>query len=442
MQDLARHSLPGAEFDSLARDPPPRCHPGTRLDMIGRIEVWSTSPERQQNLLWLRGAAGVGKSAIMQTVAETMEKTATLGATLFFSKLNGRSNPHLVVPTLAYQLAIHIPEYQDYVLKLIDLDPSILSKTLERQFQKLIVEPFSALQQDEKEQKRLILIDGLDECEDEQAQCELVTLIATYSRGFPTFPLLWVISSRPEHHLRHVFAPLEVQILEVPIDSSEACKDVEIYLRKGFARIRERSINVIPLGPQWPSERQFLVIAQAAGGLFVFATTVLNFLGDGFWYGDPVGQLDALLPVLKHNDRQDPEDNPFAPLDSLYTHILLAIPGALVSTLHQILGFYLFKGSPSSAPLTLMANILDVKQNVLYNVLQRLYSVLAFPQPDEANKRPLRFLHKSFGDYLTNYHRSGPFWLDMGKQCIKISQCYVQKLSLTLGKGLLILQVI
>lgn len=377
----------------------------------------------------------------MQTLTEMPGKSTTLGATLFFSKANDRTNPDYVVPTLASQLAIRIPEYRNYVSELIDMDPSIPRKSIKHQFEKLIVDSFPTLQSDGKERKWMIFIDGLDECEGEQAQLELIHLISSLSHHHPTSPFLWAISSRPELHLQRAFAVLEIERVEVPINSLKAREDVETYLRKGFARIRELSTDVISPESQWPSERQFLLIARAACGLFIFAATVLSFLGNGSSYGDPVSQLDALLLVLDHSLRKAHDDNPFASLDVLYTHILLTVPGAFIPTLHQIFGFYLFKGRSPSIPLVLMANILDIKQNAVYSALQRLHSVLEIPQPQEASKTPLRFLHKSFSDYLVNSHSSGSFWLNMSKQCIKIGQCYIQKLSLFLEKGLSVFKV-
>jgi hypothetical protein len=40
----------------------------------------------------------------------------------------------------------------------------------------------------------LIIIDGLDECESQRAQCEFIELIGDHLRSFPDFPL---ICSRP-----------------------------------------------------------------------------------------------------------------------------------------------------------------------------------------------------------------------------------------------------
>ncbi|KAF9442692.1 hypothetical protein P691DRAFT_618043, partial [Macrolepiota fuliginosa MF-IS2] len=74
----------GAGLDSAVRYPLPRCHPATRRTLRGRIAGWLA--DRSTNLLWLYGPAGVGKSAIAQTVAEDCRKEGWLGAAFFFSR--------------------------------------------------------------------------------------------------------------------------------------------------------------------------------------------------------------------------------------------------------------------------------------------------------------------------------------------------------------------
>lgn len=437
MQELAEHSIQGAEFDSSARDPPPRCQPGTRQTIIQDVDAWFRNGEPR--LSWLCGPAGVGKSAIMQSLAETASESSALGASLFFSRLSGRNNPIHVVPTLAYQLAVRIPGYRHYVSELIDLDPTIFGKSMSQQFRVLISVPFSKPHLCQDLQKLLILIDGLDECEDERAQCELISLIASFVKASPASPFLWIIASRPEYHLQNVFRSSEAEgtfvVWDVPMDGSEACMDVERYLRKGFDTIRRRFSDMVPPASHWPSERQVVAILKAANGLFVFAVALLKLIGGDSSYGDPTDQLNAVLSALDKHKSEGCAENPFAALDTLYAHILSTVPLTSIPILHQILGFYILKGHSPSVPLLLAANLLDMQQNVTYKALQRLHSVLDIPRPSDAHKKPLRFFHASFGDYLTDLTRSGSFCLDMGKQSIKIALSYIRKFNVMLETG-------
>ena len=63
-------SSPGATFDSHEHYDR-RCFPGTREQYIADITNWVTeSIDMPSSVYWMRGPAGVGKSAIAQTCAE------------------------------------------------------------------------------------------------------------------------------------------------------------------------------------------------------------------------------------------------------------------------------------------------------------------------------------------------------------------------------------
>jgi len=104
MEKFAEHTIRGSGLDSFDRDPPPRCHPGTRQEIINQMELWINGSRRRKKMSCLVGPAGVGKSAIMQSVAERSQSPSTVLAALFFSAPNKRNDPSKVVTTLAYQI--------------------------------------------------------------------------------------------------------------------------------------------------------------------------------------------------------------------------------------------------------------------------------------------------------------------------------------------------
>ncbi|KAF9449811.1 hypothetical protein P691DRAFT_798820 [Macrolepiota fuliginosa MF-IS2] len=335
---LGKRVMPGAEFDSSERDPPPRCHPGTRLSIVQRIRDWLQNAGRQKNLLWLHGPAGVGKSAIIQSLAESESKYNGVIATLFFSAISARNDPNRVLTTLAYQLAVKDPSYRAYVVELMSQDPRSLDKATSEQFRKLFIEPFTQQGIGGGSAPWLILLDGLDECrppdtgsqaesKSERAQCEIIKLISMFVLEYPSVPLLWIISSRPESHLKAFFSRPDVRAShweeEVPIDSDEACQDVERYLRSELENIRQQYPDHIPSGSPWPCEEHISIIARSALGHFVFVTTVTKFIEDPD-IGDPIAQLEQILDIINHPDVYI-ENNPLAALNALYTSILQRI---------------------------------------------------------------------------------------------------------------------
>jgi hypothetical protein len=112
---LWKHIITGAAHDSSDRDPPPGCHPGTRIEINERIMNWFYDAKKQEFVLWIYGPAGVGKSAIVQTIADALGLANCLGASVFLSRPNGRDSSRSVTITIAYQLAVHIEDYYTFI---------------------------------------------------------------------------------------------------------------------------------------------------------------------------------------------------------------------------------------------------------------------------------------------------------------------------------------
>ncbi len=450
MKALSKRVIDGAEYDSSHRDPPPHCHPGTRIQLRERIISWLCNKRREKVLLWLRGPAGVGKSAVIQTLAESLAESESLGATLFFSRLNDRRDPQRVFTTIAYQLATRIPAYQTYITERIALDPSLLKKGMKEQFRVFISEPFGnkGIGIGEGEGPWAVLLDGLDECEGVEEQCKIVRLVNEFVLRFPNAPLIWVIASRPEPHIVTTFKHKTVAPNHwseyIPIDSTEACQDVERYLSTSFEAMRER-YSYLP--PKWPSETQFLKLSNGALGLFVFARTAVRFVEDSE-YADPISQLKLLLSVIDRLDVKKIDSHPFALLDALYTEILVSISPSVWCATSRVLGFVICAklrekdnehilsvgrsrgqtGQPSYPlchnSLTLLGTsiILGLELSATYGSLHKLYSVLDIPNSENAHKSRVKFLHASFGDYLTDRARSKNFYIDRGESVDDITR--------------------
>ncbi|KXN88397.1 hypothetical protein AN958_07379 [Leucoagaricus sp. SymC.cos] len=404
MANFIEHTMPGAAFDSSARDPPPRCHPGTRLSTIEKTRQFCSLADPKKRILWMVGPAGVGKSAIMQSVAET---SPNLGASLFLS-VNGRNDPTKIMSTLAYQLAIRQREYKPYLRQMITDDPAIVNKSMGAQFHLFFVEPFvkHALY---KEQLSLIVsIDGLDECEGSAAQCQLLELISRFTIEHPSTPILWVIASRPEPHISGFFdslAPIYDKI-ELSVSSDESIADVEKYLRNSLSEIQSK-YPALRLLPQWPTEEQILNIVAAASGLFAYATTAIRFIDDPE-YGSPESQLELLLEVIHHtrplNDAGDDDLDPMAQLDALYERIISRIPKrVLPKTLGLLSVTGILDGYPGGhSSLRWGAECLCMPANIAYGTLHHLHSVLRIPLPQDTGTADgfLEVHHKSFREFL------------------------------------------
>ncbi|KXN82281.1 hypothetical protein AN958_02782 [Leucoagaricus sp. SymC.cos] len=404
---------PGAQHNSSARNYPPRCHIDTRISLRSRILEWRGNCKRRSRLLWVMGQAAVGKTAVAQTMAEKFAKMGCLGASFFFSRPNHRDDPDTLIPTLAYQLAINLPEYKRAITERLGNDPMILRKHRCAQFGELISEPLRDLMAQNHpvvSSPLVIIIDGLDECSDKEAQLEFIELFSKAGH----LPLLWLVTSRPEYHLKSVRSHPNFYATciheDVSIDDVEAQRDVQRLLRSRFEKIRQQYED--QLGPNWPLRQHVRLISTVALGHLGFTDFLLRFIGDKE-YANPQGQLEVCLRFIGGNGLGPGAMNPLHALDLLYHQILSDIPGNYLKTTIDILALIILYPHDRLCAQD-VANFLSLNQDTFYGSLQRMHSVLSIPEPSKAHKARLQVYHASFSDFLKDPTRSRKYVIDQG----------------------------
>ncbi len=426
---MRQYVIPGAEYDSSSRDFPPRCHPGTRSQILEDVQARIHDRSRATRMIWINGPAGVGKSAIMQTLTEAESSLDSTFTTLFLSRPNERDDPRKVFTTLAYGLVTLNSEYHDYVGESLLHDPTFLAGSMDEQFLNLFVTPFLEKRIDFVSQRWVVFLDGLDECQGEREQCRIVELIRNslaHNVGSP--PFTWIIASRPEVHLKHSFMKAGKDLgsfweLEVPVDSDRSSRDVEHYLHAQFSMIRQNHPDSVP--SFWPSERDFLTLARASSGLFVYASTLIRYLSRN----DPVSHLKRILDIIEKSRNQpvNVQQSPFYMLDLLFTQVMSQVSSQLFTSCQHLLGFYLLEAALAfdrkPVPLLIASNSLELDQKTTYAALQELHSVLTCPPPEEAEYQPIRFLHASFSDFLSDPSRSQACHIDLSQEVTHLWRC-------------------
>ncbi|KAJ3779809.1 hypothetical protein GGU10DRAFT_422351, partial [Lentinula aff. detonsa] len=295
LEILSQKAVAGASHNAEQRHPLPNCHPGTRTQILEILKEWITNDHKSTSIYWLYGAAGVGKSAVAQTIAETFEKhtvngipESRLAASFFFSRADpSRNNLSLFFTTIAHQLATspvlgpHLGAYIDLAIR---HNPNILHETLEQQFQELIVNPCAKLPPDTwKNLPRLIIIDGLDECADIASQERLLSIIRqSKTNTDPPFPFDFLMCSRPEPRIRNAFRhPDFHSILDFNDlgESFESGTDIAVRDRE-FGRIRQgHGRSMAHVGPDWPGDGIIQQLVQRACRQFIYAATVIKYVG-------------------------------------------------------------------------------------------------------------------------------------------------------------------
>ena len=125
--ELFRASSPGAAFDSAERPPPPKCLPGTREELLNKVQRWIDSD--QTKIGWLHGSADAGKSAIAQTVSETCLARGQLASNFLFSRsAPSRNHARWFFTTIGLQIAHSIPQTRQGICKAVEDDLQILHK--------------------------------------------------------------------------------------------------------------------------------------------------------------------------------------------------------------------------------------------------------------------------------------------------------------------------
>ncbi|KAF9449004.1 hypothetical protein P691DRAFT_759404 [Macrolepiota fuliginosa MF-IS2] len=411
MKDLMEYTIPGAAFDDSDRNPPPRCHPGTRLEILHRSQNFFADPQHSRKMLWIVGPAGVGKSAIMQSLAETVSSVnsdVVLGASLFFS-IDGRNEGSKTFTTIAYQIAVKDRPYRDFIRNEMSNDPTLVKKSLRTQFTEFIVGPFALRAAHGTCRRFLILIDGLDECAGTVPQCEILDLISSFCTDYPTAPLVWIVASRPEPHITTFFTGADAALVyekeEIVIDSDQGREDVEHYLRDRLGKLRSKYIALPSEPTQWPPEHKFLKLSVGAGGLFAFASTAVRFIDDPET-GDPESRFQEILEVIDNilSQPRHGDVHPMATLDALYSRIISRVPAHVLSTTKKLL-----LAMSNDLQFIALCNWLGLASNIAYGALHQLHSVLYIPPRELAHEDSLGHLHKSFQDYLCDFNRSGIF---------------------------------
>ncbi|KAF7970641.1 hypothetical protein HWV62_23370 [Athelia sp. TMB] len=373
------------------------CLPGTQQDRLEEVIDWLLTPSGQ-NVLWLHGAAGLGKSTIATTIAAYFGGLHRRGAFLFFDRNAPlESSPSRVITTLAFQLAQQNTAICSAVSAAIKQRPELLSDPLATQFQSLLVEPL-AIAAKQIEGPIIVILDALDECGNTSSRRNLLEIL---SKDFNKLPPLFriLITSRPEHDIKGALSsPSHIFTIDL---STASDADMQIYIQHEMQRIYRNRSDIDELPVNWPGDDTIRRLVTYAAGLFIWAATAMKLL---FIADDPV---QWLADLRKHK-------GPDFTLHDLYEAALLSArewgPGDITDAYRRILGLIIISQVPlKEETISALLGFQDGGRACRI-ALRRLGSVIRWSEG-----HPARTLHKSFPDYLTNHEHcaSKPWFIDL-----------------------------
>jgi len=402
MDRLEEAAVPGAFHNSLQRCNPPRCHKHTRQAILGKIMDWVMKKIDSENfIMWLYGAAGAGKTAIAQTIAELCEEYKLLLASFFFFRADSlRNNSKQLVATIAYQVAVVIPGVRGLMETVIENDPHLISRSLITQFMTLIVEPLEHLFEisvgEHLDRPNLIIIDGLDECMD-GTQVHILDMIFTVGRR-SKFPFIFLVASRPELEISAAMGDGRIRegLTRLPLDNDiTAVHDIRHFFEDKFDEIRITHPSRSDLPSLWPSREDIKTLVYKSSGQFIYASTIVKFVSSR--RHRPDHRLEMILGL-----RPKGKDLPFAELDALYRYILFSVEDTTMTV--QILATILSLRFPGF--IDVLAGILVLSPSEIKLRLIDLGSLV------EVRGDICDSLHASLGDFLFDEARSQELYIN------------------------------
>lgn len=412
------------------------CHPGTRLKLLERLGAWSLDSDGPR-LFWITGLAGTGKSTISRSFCRALDDESLNGSakrlagSFFISRhVKKHRDACAIVQSFAYGLALRDKRVRLKVLDALKKDPQLLKAQLSKQVELLIAQP---LQKALPRNSPLVLvIDALDECDLDARDAEARHLIPLLARALTAsaYVVKLLVTSRPECRLRDIFRsiPMTHQLLSLHDDNpsiGSVASDIQVYLQESLACIAQSKGIPLP----WPSENAMDKLVTRSGELFIFASTVLLFVGNPL--KNPAIQLQAILASPGESSQSL---GVYHGLDTLYTSILtgcFTINGQIDESSCALFRSLVGSVVVSLKPLSTLAwsMLLDKDHISVEAMIAQLYAVLL-----SAPSNNVRILHPSFPEYLLSSTRccSQHFLIQSQQQHLQTAHACLRHMNKTL----------
>jgi tetratricopeptide (TPR) repeat protein len=302
-------------------------------------------------------------------------------------------------------MATTLPETAPLIKAALEAEPQLLHKScfsMSARLQRLVYDPFKAVTAQPSfansylSEPYLIIIDGLDECDDKEDVQELIAATLKFFDQNPSVPLRILITSRVEQHIHSHLAPNRGVRLK---DLGDHCtrNDIKMFVRMVFDAETQANPVIqahVRQNGSWPSRADFKRLVDHIDGSFIFASTLFKFIFQvNSSTNDKSTPLDRLPLALK----LDPG------LDGLYSQTLARSEHLPHFT--DIIPTLAFLAKP--LPISGIAELLDIQASAVAHVLVDLQGIIHVPGTDDS---PVTFYHTSLRDFLTTESRSGRFF--------------------------------
>jgi len=173
--------------------------------------------------------------------------------------------------------------------------------------------------------------------------------------------------------------------------------DIQLYLMERLTTIAKQRSDLDLPNPR-PHDNEIIALTKKSSGLFIFASTLVRFIGS-----EHHGPNERLQLILSETNSTTHEGH--AGIDSLYSHVLhhgfsSVDELKLLDNVRCVLGAI----TPAFNPLSRreLSAILNMPTTLISTTLRHLHSIILVPVSDTEK---IRVFHKSFPDFLQDDKR-------------------------------------
>ncbi|KAG6330466.1 hypothetical protein ID866_8623 [Astraeus odoratus] len=371
------------------------CLEDTRVSILLEIVDWVHSTDSgTQQVLWLHGQAGKGKSAIVHTIAKWFKDFGELGSCFCFARDQLADDRHQkLFTTIARDLSNHDPNFRRALGGIVADNSAVYTGDVKQHWQRFILEPFSKCPA-AVGGPVVIVIDALDEISDETSRRSILDVLASVGPSLPS-NIRILVTSRP---LPDIISILGTSTHVKPksmdeISTATEEHDIHLYISSTL----ESSEYGLP-------EKKVTRLAEMSDGLFEWARLACEFIKFPKEAATTMERYDDLLLAI---------DGSGVPLlDKMYETILRDVVGGsqrILSRFYSVMRQILWTKEPLSIEaLNAMRRRFSRTEDIYdVNVILRSMGALLSGTADQST--PVRPLHPSFYDFLTDPSRSGKF---------------------------------
>lgn len=368
--------------DSTGYNPQKMCHPDTRHILIKEIMsfISSRADQEQSNIFLLTGVAGSGKTAIAHTIAHQCVKSdpPMLAAAFFFDReVKDRNNSDLLISTIALNLSATDRAVAEAIVAAVDQDRSIVSASLERQFEELVLKPSELLA---NKGPMAFIIDALDESSDEG----FLKVVARFSELPRNISI--IVTCRDTPSILNTLNPTgnRMKVRRIDLQDAQNIADVKVFAEDRLQEVVKHSGSRRHI-----DARLVMKFVDRAEGLFIWTATVCDILRN------VVQPLQTLEDILSHQANSPATSK----MDLLYASILNDCPWDdthFLAAYRKLISAMMVLRSPLSADA--MERLLNLDSASIKSLLRPISALVTGLGPDGG---PMRFAHQSFREYIT-----------------------------------------